>query len=320
MGTGMGNMGFDDRYPAMFQPGGDGLPVQKSAPLDSVPATGTATLVADEQHLDGLEVPESKPSNDPWTSRTWVVGISAALLSIAAGIFVLNASTVIPASRTAKPEDFLGMSVTPWGWLILDLGVPLIVAGAALVVFMLFLGSRQHPSYAKAMRAGMAAIGIGALVSAVLAVFYHNFFPFTMEALSGSSFRDWPIPWVNILNQAMPILAVFGLSVLVVLVVVRPTGTSGGLASSAKAAMVAGVSLLACAAFVLFAQLMFPLALGTQSVSDGMFQDIPWPQKIVALAAPLTLVGAGTLLWGVLIRVSSQHPANNLPEPLAGTI
>ncbi|MHA7271745.1 hypothetical protein [Arthrobacter sp. HLT1-20] len=207
------------------------------------------------------------------------------------------------------------MPVTPWGWLILDVGLPLIVAGAALVAFMLFRGSRQHPEHAKAMRAGMASVAICAVAATVLSVFYHDFFPPNMEAMSNSTYRDWPIPWIVILNQAQPNLAVFGLVVLAILVVVRPNESTGPVALSATPAFAAGGILLACAAFVLFAQLMFPLALGTQSVGDGMFQDIPWPQKIATLAGPLTLTGAGTLLWGVLIHASSRRPASTVHEP-----
>ncbi|MEO8220406.1 MAG: hypothetical protein ABI563_06445 [Specibacter sp.] len=157
----MGNLDFDDRYPAMFQPGGDGLPVSKAVPVPAPAQTSVLPAAAQHVPLDppparagnlleksrdapavettGGDEPGSAGSADkqpPWSVRTWVTGVAAALLCLVAGFFALTATTWIPASRIAKPEDYLGMAVLPWGWLLVDAAAPLVVAaiGAAMLL------------------------------------------------------------------------------------------------------------------------------------------------------------------------------------------
>lgn len=354
-------MDFDDRYPAMFQPGGDGLTVSKAMPVPA-PAQAAAPASAPPMPLnppparagDLLETSQDAPAVEttvgdqsgsagsadqqpPWSVRTWVAGVAAALLCLAAGFFALTATTWIPASRLAKPEDYLGMSVLPWGWLLLDAAAPLVVAGLGMLALMLFLGSRHFPNNARTLRAGLAAIAAAALVLAVLGIFFDQLFPGQMQISIDPANPQWPVPWQAFLTQAMTSFAVLGLTVLTVLAVLRPVPgdpdpeppagaqsepapterAPSKSAPSAKAASLVGLVFLGFAAFALFAQLMFPLSMAVQTLVQGdyMSQTTPWPQRIMSLAAPLTLVGAAALLWGVLIGATSQRPPKNMSAP-----
>lgn len=359
-------MDFDERYPAMFQPGGDRLPAPITVPVPMpvpVPAAAPAPAPAPPMPLDppsgsagnlleesqdtpaaedadGSRIPASAATRPPWSPRTWAAGVAAALLCLAAGLFALTATTWIPASRMTRPEDYLGMSVLPWGWLLLGAAAPLVVAGLGMLALMLFLGSRQFPNNTRTLRAGVAAIAAAALVLAVLGIFFDQLFPGQMQITINPASPQWPVPWQAFLTQAMASFAVLGLTILAVLAVLRPapgdpdteppvgapSGTSpregapsnsasSNSAPSAKAAWLVGLVFLGFAAFALFAQLMFPLSMAVQTVVQGDYttQTTPWPQRIVTFAAPLTLAGAGSLLWGVLIGTTSQRPQMSLP-------
>lgn len=350
-------MDFDDRYPAMFHPGGDGLPVPKAVPVPAAalaaapPATAppmpldppparAGNLLEKNQDAPAVETTVGEESGSagstdqqpPWSVRTWVAGFAAALLCLAAGIFALTATTWIPASRIAKPEDYLGMAVLPWGWLLVDAAAPLVVVGLGMLALMLFLGSLHFPNNARTLRAGVAAIGAAMLLLGIVGIFFDQLFPSPMVMTIDPRNPQRPVPWQLFLGQSTSSFMVVGLLALAVVAVLRPAhvdpdaeppagapagNASSGTAPSAKAAWLVGLALLGFAAFALFAQLMFPLSMAIETLVEGdhMSQTTPWPQRIIPLAGPCILVGAGTLLWGVLIGATSQRRPNNMSAP-----
>lgn len=339
----MADMDFDDRYPAMFQAGGDRLPAVKTAPAVSSPAS-PLPLDAVPENLGSLpesvhgttkveEAGNSGPANGRqlWSLRALLARGAVAMLCLAAGVFALTATSWIPAARMARPEDHLGMTVVPWGWLIFSAAAPLIVAGLGMVVALLFLGTLNRPNIVGRLRAGIAALAAGALALALLGLFFDTLFPDRVSMSIDPDGSHWPIPWQYFLDEARPALAVLGLAGLAALAVFRPARVEAGevwadrvpsgTTPSAKAALGVGVVFLGGAAIALFAQWMFPLSMAIETVVQGDYttQSTPWPQRLIPLAGPLTMVGAATLFWGALIMGSSrQRPrklASNGGEP-----
>ena len=364
----MGNLDFDERYPAMFQRGGgqtgefvapeqllpehlhDGYllpepePAVQHAPslergmavavmpaevsvgeVTIAPAQGpvrngpgeaaqTGMLAVELLEFAGAAAARPGELHQNWRVRSWVICVAAALSCVGVGLFCLTAISFIPASRSGSVAAFPGMAVTPWGWLILHVASPLILAGVGLLATLLLLGSLKYPHHAQALRIGLALLGVGALVVAFIGFFYTQIFPEGAYAMADSAKAQWSIPWSSFLYQSKLGLSVLGLSVLAVLLIMR-TGEGRIYATvTGKTACMTGAVLLGGAAFVLFLQRMFPLTMGVKTVVvDGMpHQSIPWPQQILEFSGPLALVGAGTLLWGVLILATSQPPVSAL--------
>jgi hypothetical protein len=397
MGVGMEKLEFDERYPAIFQPGGDELPrTAKAQPLPdgdplgsttppagpvqpaperSVPAqaaplpqllvpaqavvrrTPVRVAPAHERYVperdflppvrgpviadslgsavpprNGVAIEGQKPAvpvaalpediraeslagdflpgvrQTHWGTRSWIVCTVAALAAIAAGLFCIFASALIPSAGTTNADGSHGLMVTPWGTVIAPAAPSLIVAGLGILAGMFLLGSLHYPARTHWLRAGAALVGVLAIVAAGIALFAANLFPEMLYATSsGTGGINQTQLWMVVYFSSAP-LTVFALAVLSVVAVVRPGGSRAGGAVSGMTALLVGGGLLAGAAFALFAPQLFPKLLEGGSIQvEEQFISIPgWPYVISGAGASIALVGAGVFLWGVLIMATTR--------------
>ncbi len=107
---------FDDRYPAIFQPGGNELP-RASAPArreDPAPEPGHPGPQRTEDP-EPADVPAEQATGTPRPLWIWCVPLAAALAMLAAGIFALTAQYWLQPSMVARPANSLGVVPEPRG-------------------------------------------------------------------------------------------------------------------------------------------------------------------------------------------------------------
>ncbi|ALE07135.1 hypothetical protein AL755_19410 [Arthrobacter sp. ERGS1:01] len=243
-----------------------------------------------------------------WSTRSWVVGMGAGLLAIAAGVFCLFAAVLIPSSRSVAGDGSDGMRMVTWVTFLTSVAPSLVIAGLGMVAAMFIVGSRHYTARARWLWAGAAVVGVIATVGAVLAMFSPNLFAKYMyfEAESGGYSSS---SLMMLMYSAMQPLTVFGLSVLAVVAIVRPGASRAGAVASGPAALLAGGMLLVGAVVALFAPQLFPRSMSstTQTMGDMTFSTIPWPTIVSGSGSSVALVGAGIFLWGVLIQATSRR-------------
>ncbi|MGA7203389.1 MAG: hypothetical protein WBX27_02030 [Specibacter sp.] len=371
----MEKLEFDERYPAIFQPGGDGLPrtVQRpaaptpdtvppataspgSAPLAvRAPIVASAPIVVrspdavrapDAVRLPAVSmapareqraaVPAAAEANEPpepaagstvgtgqlppvehlagtrhthWSARSWILGVGAALLTVAAGMVCLFAEQLFAPHRVLDVGVGSSLAVTPWISVVVGAAHSLIIAGMGMLAAILLLGSRHYVAASHWLRAGVVLVGLVALTGAYLAVFASILFPEIIYGQTGDYGGVSNSSWSLLTFFAGPPLTVFALTVLAVVAVVRPGGSRAKGAVSGPAALGAGALLIVGAAVASFAPQLFPGSLNGTSVrvDDQNLSILPWPYVLTGIGSSIAVVGAGVFLWGVLVMVTSRR-------------
>ena len=331
----MAGNNFDGRYPVIFQPGGvdhatnfvDPEEPQKNAPdpagsgqqplrtLSEYAVTGLTNPGPAQAEAPGTDTPETDASDaglgadiegtvseSRWTARTWAVGLGAIAITFAAAAFCLVAVALIPSASSVDPSTSHGIMVIAWGYAIIPGAPALLAAALALLAGILFLGSRQHRRQAIPLWAGGAIVGLVALSIGIFALFGATLMP---EIYYDPSRWNNPraIPWPAALQRATAAFIVLGLIILAIAAVAPPrrNGTPG--IPSGKRAVVVGVFLTAAGVWSWFASQLYPLALGQeiQIIGGQEYSQTPWPMTVAETGGSLVMVGAGVLLWGVLL-------------------
>ena len=318
----MGKQGFDQRYPAMFQPGGEEWPVPEPAIAGSVPPEPlpqvippSVLAIAAAGNVAGNENVDDEPRSElaavataeqamPWGSRVWLAGGAMALLSLAAAVFCFVAVTLIPSAREWNMNGESSSAATPWGYPIFPGAAAFLTASAGMLAAMLLLGSWQFGS--RWLRAGAAVVGLVALAGGMVGFFGGTFWP---EMFYGSYQTDpsnVPFQWPMLLQSIGSPLSTLGLMILSVVVIVRPDGVRKGHASGRKALSVAFI-LVAAALWAWFCPTLFPeQSLNTPITVDGNeFWAMPWTGSMMQAGGPLAMVAAGVLMWAALLLASS---------------
>lgn len=325
----MGNQGFDDRYPALFQPGGETWatpeppslaavpPAEASPPNEaSPPAQPTidsdAALPSIPEELPAAAAPIHGPEVR-WNARSWIICSVAVLVTLAGAAFCFLAVSFIPSSSRWGATDGQGISASPWGYTILPGAPALVTAALAMLAAAFFLSSRHYGS--QWLRGAAALVGIVALVGGTVACFSTTLWP---ELFYGP--YQWqenvvPLQWAMVCQWSTGPLLTVGLSILGVVAVAGPERKSHSGVFSAKTAFTTGSALVAAALWAWFASSLYPLQSRGESIMIGDYEAMtnPWPTAVAQAGGPLAMVGAGILLWGVLILVTS------MPEPDSGS-
>lgn len=312
---------FDDRYPAIFQPGGNELP-RASGPArrdDPAPLPGEP----DPQQGDPLPEPADIPADaaTPWPVWLWLVPLGTAVAMLAAGFFALTAQYWLEASMVASPANSLGVGPEPWGQRVNQAAPALLSVGFGLLAALLFLATRIR---AQTEAAGRTVFGVLTLLVGVagwIALYAFVLFPeqanFASAAYDGSPRRT---PWTYVVMSCGPQLLVLALFMLAVLVVVprlwqdNPTEGEqpGPLQATGKPSVRRGAWFgaitVAAGLLALFAAVLFPPVETARSWAMESAQSyLPaWSELVQFVTPPLMLGGLGVLAWAA-IRGTLDH-------------
>ncbi|MEO6530502.1 MAG: hypothetical protein ABIN10_06310 [Specibacter sp.] len=184
----MANNEFDERYPALFQPGGEELGTEPAmaAPTPPVGAAGrTASTTA-----------EPAPGEAAGPALKWLAPLATAALMIAAGVLALTAQYWIDASMVPGPGDSnRGMSST-WGCDISAAGPAPITMGLGIVAVCLFLASRLQAATESLGRTAFGTFTVAVGTAGLVCLFVFAWFPepadYTAAAYDGATRRT---PW-----------------------------------------------------------------------------------------------------------------------------
>ena len=320
---------FDERYPAMFQPGGERADAEPTVQVAQLPRFNPEILDRDSgtsQRIDPERLAEPAQVGYPdgwdisvrethWSVRSWFFGLGAVVLIFGAAAFCLMAAVLIPSARSVDPNDFHGIMVTPWGFVIYPGAPAFFTAGLGMVAAMFLLGSLHYGEQAHWLRAGLAMVALVALTCGTVAVFGATLMPEVYFDPARYQEGANSIPWPLMLQLGKEPLLVLGFTIAAVMMVVRTKRKRRAAAVSAKAAVVVGVIFIGAALWAWFAPQLFPLQLGSEirSLHGIDYSTMPWPQTITQIGGPLTMVGAGALLWGVLLLATSRPSVSSPP-------
>ena len=318
---------FDERYPAIFQPGNEDLPASmhwpapdatvpsKSVPSKPVPSMPAATVPAKlvqgpEAGHDPLPEPVGKiaPQDDVASSsivetptgstegastaqrswRLWGMPAVAGALLLALGVI----APLVPVWMTAaEGDDSAIVSRQMWTYLTAPLAAPMIAGGLGVLATLLFLYSQQHPTRRTGLRRVFALAAAAVVAGGAYAQFSVYLIPPVIHVDTstdtGFTHSYSRAPDIAIILESMA----FG-PLLVGLLMFAALAISHNFSS--RRLHTVGLLLLAAAVFAQYAQRF-----------QGAYPSMPaWtilaPMLAPALVAAAGLVTAGALLYPVL--------------------
>lgn len=310
----MGNEQFDERYPAMFQPGGEGVPashrwpvpaIADSRPLDvdtqpEVPAPLIAEPMAPDQS-DGpslenypdvettVQNPAEAAAEKPNMWLLWRIPIIIGALLVVIGPM----SSAMPMwIETAKGVGDPAAASQMWTFLLADLSAPLLGVGLGLLAATLFFHTEQHPRRREGQRRLYAIAAAVVLAVGIFGKMASYIFPpirfETMDPATGTTEHYYSSPdVVAVLNMQATGPLLVGVLMFAALAVSRKF-------SLARMHLI-GALLLAAAVFSQCARFLFPDVPSTTEYSDDGNQGIPgWPWMLPLVTG--ALLTAGSLL------------------------
>lgn len=286
----------------------DGLPSPAAGP-----GTGGRTFFLKQQQrlAEPLESVESITTPSPWSLRTWLAGLGAALLTMGAGVFCLTVGIWFPSARRvgASQESMYGS--TSWGMNMAEAGIPLITASIALLALLFVLGSRHSRSKKRLLRICAAMVGVSCLVLAAIAMFADRAFPNAVYIEAEENAYAPMQIWSLTTGAARLPLTALGLSILVV-VWLLPTISRHE--QTRSRAVKSGLVLLALGFIMIFAPQLFPDATSVHiSSNNGIgFPSPPWTHSAKGMASAVVFVGAASLLLGVVFMLIPTRKQNQL--------
>ena len=355
----MGNSNFDQRYPAMFQPGGEDHPAEQyfpQPPEQQVPerqeqpqppelspeqqthpstATGAKASVApvpgmkppgeDELNPEQIDEPLAAPAPvtrrvNRWSTRSWIICGLAIVLVFAGSAFCFSATALIPGSASLDPTRFHGIMVVPWGQVIFLGGPALLTAGLAILAAMFLLAARGYPRLAWQFQAVAGVAGLVTLGLGLMAVFSDRLFTNLLYDPANFQMGSNPLPWYSVFALAASHLMILGPVVLALVVILHPGKQGTPGAATPKTTFWTGVLITAAGIWVWFSPQFFPLARGARlEMLDQNITTAPWTYSLSQAGGPLVLVGTLVLFWWVFI-VATTHAVTEEDHAEANTI
>lgn len=323
----MRNSNFDERYPAMFQPGGDGPGVAGDPAAESraaqpepeeakraVQATGGPDYTAEAAPAENGEYGDGPA----WR---WWLPLAAAVVMIAAGLFALTVQYWLPVSMDMDPAAFQGIVLQPWGQLVYPAAPALIGTGTGLLGVLLLLASRRSTVAEPQLRAVTAVLAALAGAAGWVFLFATYLFPEVIFDGYESNGRPPPMPWTYMVMPVGTWLLSVALLLLAALLTVprrwQDTGPAGevlplGGQPSAGRALVFGAVATTAGVLALFAPYLFPLATGSTTIEISAGNTVGqsgWAVMAQYIASPLLLAGLVILAWALLHLALSPRRA-----------
>ncbi len=247
----MSKPNFDERFPSMFQPGGEapGLPIWVPA-ANKVEVSGTDSAeigasAGNPQEQDPLTGPARKNENaaqtalpqnpstqdppvpspqeqqpQPWQPLLWISALAASALMLAAGVFALTAQYWLPSSMEMDPSKFQGIQLQPWGQVIFAAAPPLLGTGIGIPAALLFLASRRKAAWEKALRTTFAVVAAVVGTASWIGLFATVMFPEAALRWAGGGSRGLALPWTYLVSFSGTWLLSVAVLMLAVLFVV----------------------------------------------------------------------------------------------------
>lgn len=300
----MGNSNFDQRYPAMFQPGGEDHPAEQyfpealpQPPLPRPPATGASIRAAtaptvnpfgsqrvsevfleppvQAYQADGDEELFPAPINEAptapytrrvsqWSARSWIICSLAIMLVFAGSTFCFFATFLIPSSLTTDATAFHGMLVVAWGQVIFPGGPALLAAGLGMLAAMFLLAARSYPRLAWRLQGTAGLAALVAIGLGSVGLFAERLFTELLYSPGSYQSGSNPLPWYSVFSMTASLLLILG-PIMLALVVVLPPGRKGApRAPAPKTTFWTGALITAIGVWAWFSPQLFPLARGVK--------------------------------------------------------
>lgn len=237
----MAAQGFDERYPAMFQPGGEDTPdapftgggkesaagsTQQEQGAEQAPATAGAGAVAPQdagpapQESELTEQPVHAQLPKAWPPHLWIIALAAAGVMIAGGVFALTVQYWLPSSMEMDPADFSGIELAPWGQIIFGASPPLIGVGVGILAAMLFLAARRSAAMEPILLRAFAVLTVVVGVTGWTALFATVIFPGVAATWEAGYGGRPAMPWTYLVSFTGVWLFSLALLMLAALIVV----------------------------------------------------------------------------------------------------
>lgn len=346
----MSKQPFDDRYPAMFQPGGEAMPAGIHLPVTpadtiapaaapaAVPvmpqAPGQYSTASDAQEalaatglpipaaagLAGTEPVDSNATADPGAGAKspWLLWRVPAIV----GALLLSLGVLLPvlpfwiAKSSGDPNEMYAGEM--WAYVASQAAAPMVGVGAGALALLLFLYTQQHPTRREGLRRLFAIASAAVLAAGLFAQFATYIYPpirhESVDSLSGqSTFFMSPSTFVSLLGLFAFGPLVVGLLMFAALAISHKT--------SLIRAYTVGLLLVAVAVFSQFAQKIFPnVPLSTQYYEGGN-QGIPgWPSMLPMLTPALVAAGVIVIAAAALGPVITAVIRTPRDAPQAGRL
>lgn len=231
----MSSRNFDERYPSMFQPGGDGgdapawSPAEGGAALAgptgaalapaTVPKEKTGPVTEKPDTVTAAPSRDAKMDSPAWPPWRWLIALGAAVVMIAAGVFTLMAQYWVPSSMEMDPSQFQGIELQPWGQVVFAAAPALFTTGVGILAAMLFLASRRKAEWEPALRISFAVVAVTVGAAGWVGLFAIVIFPDAMSQWSRAA-GNMAMPWTYLVRFSGSWLFVAALLMLAVLFVV----------------------------------------------------------------------------------------------------
>ncbi|WP_449373944.1 hypothetical protein [Arthrobacter psychrolactophilus] len=313
----MSEQGFDARYPAMFQPGGE----QSTTPEPPAAAPTPVPLPAQMEKPAPPIVPArvATPSEkNLWL--IWRMPLALAVALIAAAVFCFMAQYWLKVSISFDESAAFGWINQQWPNLIFPASSPLLAAGLSLLVVWLWMVSRATATLEARYRAVFRNAAVALLLFGLFARFCQQLFPaplnpvLVIDAETGMPVRYLlSQPWTVALNEIASVPLVVGLLMLAALLaapslwpVDEPELEVDGLMVRpnfyAARANLMGTGCLVVAFLVQLTPVAFPAAQPRKLVQDGDISYLqPWTETVQLLMQPF-LIAAVVILVVTALR------------------
>lgn len=312
----MSSRNFDERFPAMFQPGGEEAAEDWPPPATefvSPQAAGAPAHIA--QGSGGQDAgtalagtPQRSPQSSPvpaWPRRGWLAPMAAAVAMLCAGAFALAAQYWMPSSIEFGRAAFQGVELQPWGEIVHAAAPPLLAAGTGILAALLFLASRRTAARERLLRVVFSAAAVVVVLSGWTGIFAPVLFQDAAVQSTGGGTHAYVLPWTYMVGPSGTWLFAAGLLMLSVLVVVPAGGRPRPVRGLWLGAAMATAGLCA-----LFVEYLAPLLAGVVIVEVFRGQVVThqdWAFLAPPLVAPLLLSGLAVIGWALLCRAASPR-------------
>lgn len=319
---GMGEQQFDERYPAMFQPGGEAAPAHLQWPVTSETAPTTIRdhtasgppaavggfspighespnrpALADETASEPVAAPASAPAAAGARLAGWVAACVAVLL-VAAGITI----AAIPAAMSQSQMNPQGYDpIMMWVYTAGQAGAPMVGVGLGTLAAILLLNILLHPQRAEGLRRLFAI----ATAAVLFAGFYAQFAVFFMQPVPQKMYDSFGNEGYTVISTpvAATAMSMVAFGPLLVGLLMLAVVAAGRQLSPLRLSLV-GLAMLAAAVAAQFAPAMFPDSLmAAQTFEPGTQPMVAWPYWLPGLTPSLVAAGASVLAGAALMPV-----------------